>query len=1006
MSNWREQLGGEEETKALADWVVEAYHYPVLLAVVVFAFWNRFRNYSDFIIDGDILYGGNDPWYHARSTEYVIQNFPETMPFDPWTNFPFGTASSQFGTLFDQLIALAALVVGLGDPSQSTSQFVLLVAPAVFGALVCLPSYVVGRRLGGRFGGIVSVLFVALAPDSLLTESIAGNPDHQVAEALFMAFAVLGLMVALRAAERELPVHELLLERDLGLIRETLGWSLLAGVALGAYMWVWPPAVWLYGIFGVFFAVHMSAEHIRGRSPEHTAFVGVITFTTAGLLQLGTVQVVGLSATSRSLLQPGFGFVAALGVAALAVLSHEVYRRDISPLAYPASIGGSAVAVAVLTALFLPGLFAFFVDQFERSFGATLNWLDPVVWFSDIGLDQGAASTIGEGTPGDLDDIRNSYQFATFTALLGGMIIVARQVLDDRPRGEELLLVVVAIFMVTATFTQVRFSYYLTLVIGGLNAALVGYVVQLAGTPDSDALPETYQVLTIVVIVFVMFVPLLGVPLVGGNQTAVGLADDASQPGSVTGWDDSLDWMANNTPEPGTYDNPDGEPLEYYGNYDRTDDFEYPDGSYGVLSWWDYGHWITGEGERVANANPFQQNVDPAATFLLAQEESEALDILEQNFSDGENATTRYVMVDALMAETDTSVRGKFFAPADFHPDFERGDFYRIMTTDTSIAAVSQKQPYYESMLTRLYHYHGSEQRPEPFVTRWTGDDSSRTPGGDSVVGVPENTTETPILEFYDNVSAAQEAAANDPTAQVGGIGANPAERVPALEHFRLVYSDEVPAVPNTGGDNGALSDAVDNGLNTGSAFVDFQRNFPLLNNGVNTTVGENASNAEKLDFLYDTTPSFTKTFERVPGATIEGSLPENATDHELLNVTAGDELSLSVPINPQNGENFTYSQTVTLDENLTFEATVPYSTTGYDEWGTDEGYTNVSARASGPYTIETARRFDQNNSEFVWFGADVDVTEGQVIGEEEPTVTVELEEQTQDFNIDLGGGG
>ena len=1002
MSNWREQLGGEEETEAFAGWLVENYHYPVLLVVVGFALWNRVRNYSNFIVDGEVLYSGNDPWYHMRSTEYVIQNFPETMPFDPWTNFPHGTANSQFGTLFDQIIALGALLIGLGDPGQGTGRFLLLVAPAVFGVLVCVPAYLIGNRLGGRFGGIVSVMFVAFAPDSLLAQSLAGNPDHQVAEALFLGLSVLGLMIALRAAERELPAYELLVEREFGLLRRTLGWSLIAGVAFGVYLWVWPPAVWLYGIFGVFFAIHMIAEHIRGRSPEHTAFVGVITFATAGLLQLGTVQTTGISATSRSLLQPGMGLVAALAVVALAWLSREVHRRELSPLAYPAGVAGSAVVGLVVVALVLPGVFSFFVDQFERSFGVTFDWIDPVVWFTDISADAGTASTIGEGQPGDLDTLTDSYQFATFTALLGGMLIVVRQILDDRPKGEELLILVVSVFLILATLTQVRFAYYLTLVIGGLNAVLVGYVVRLAGAPDRESLPETYQILTIVVVVFVMFVPLLGVPLVGGSDTAVELADDRSQPGTIAGWDDSLDWMAENTPEPGTYANPDGDPLDYYGQYDRTDDFEYPEGAYGVLSWWDYGHWITGEGERIANANPFQQNVREAADFLLAQDEEEAIDVLETEFTDSETAGTQYVMIDALMAETDTTVGGKFFAPADLNPDTERGDFYRILRSENRIEGFLNKQDYYESMMARLYHFHGSQQQPASFTTQWVGQEA-RTDGGTALVDAPDNTTQTPVVEFFDSANAAQEAASDDPSRQVGGLGANPAEEVPALEQFRLVYSDAVPAMPSAGGDDGTLQNAIDNGLSTGSAASDIQRDIPLLENGQNTTVQPEDPLADKFDFLYDTTPSFTKTFERVPGATIEGSLPANATENELLNVTAGDELRISVPIQPENGQEFTYTQTVTLDENLEFSATVPYSTTGYDEWGPEEGYTNVSARATGPYTIETSRAFDQNASQIVSYTAEVNVTEGQVIGEEDPVVTVELEERTIPF--EFGGG-
>jgi len=1108
MSNWREQLGGEEETEALVDWLLNYYHYPVLLVFVAFAFWNRARNYSNFIVDGEILYRGNDPWYHMRSTEYIIENPPQTMPYDPWTNFPQGTFAGQFGTLFDQLIAASALLVGLGDPSQYTGRFVLLLAPAVFGVLVCVPAYFIGKRVGGRFGGIVGVLFVALAPDRLLQVSLAGNTQHHAAEVLFLGLAVLGFMIALRAAETELPVYELLRGRQFGELRATLGWSMVAGVALGLYIWVWPPGVWMFGIIGMFFLVHMMAEHLRGRSPEHTAFVGVIAFATAGLMQLSLLRTLGFNATDRSLLQPGLGLAAALGVFVLAWLSREVHSRDLARSSYPATVVGTLVAGLVLMAVLLPGVFSFFFDEFDRVFGATIDWTDSLVWFADIGTEEGAAATIGEGTPAELDDLVDFYQFSLFTAVLGGLVLVGRQIFTDKPRGEELLLVVLSVFLVIATFTQIRFAYYLTLVVGGLNAAFAGFVVRLVGTPDRQSLPEFNQVLAVVAILFVLFVPLLGLPFVGGGETAAGLADDGSQPGNVVGWSDSLDWMAEQTPAPGQYANPDGEPMEYYGQFDRTDDFDYPDGAYGVLSWWDYGHWITAKGERIANANPFQQNADPAAEFLLAQDESEATDILDEDFRDQENAGTQYVMVDALMAETETVAGGKFFAPADFHPEFERGDFYRVMVDDNRVAGIAHKQAYYESMMTRLYHFHGSEAEPDPVVTQWAGQET-RTDNGDALVDALEADGDQAIVEFFDDISAARDATAEDPASQVGGIGANPAETVPALEQFRLVYQGEVPAVAGTGGNDRALVDAIEEqGLSAGPNAVT-QRDAGLYQQGIDrslvnsvgeptfetgadsplsvtsldypetvspgplgtldieytventgdeehatpveltvsedvvdsetitvasggtesgtltitdlgafeselleftvdltefdsTATGETAvlgapvGGVEALDRLFDTTPSFTKTFEQVPGAVIEGAVPENAAEFGLEDAAPGDEVALSVPIDPQNGESFTYDQTVQLDESLSFEATVPYSTVGYDEWGPEEGYTNVSAQATGPYQVQ----FEDATGE-VAFETNVNVTEGQVIGEEDPTVTVEFETDEEGDDAD-----
>ena len=64
-------------------------------------------------------------------------------------------------------------------------------------------------------------------------------------------------------------------------------------------------------------------------------------------------------------------------------------------------------------------------------------------------------------------------------------------------------------------------------------------------------------------------------------------------------WKESVEWLSNNTPNPG---------VDYYTIYPK-DTFHYPNESYGVMSWWDYGHLITTIGKRIPNANPFQQGV-------------------------------------------------------------------------------------------------------------------------------------------------------------------------------------------------------------------------------------------------------------------------------------------------------------------------------------------------------------------------------------------------------------
>ena len=1017
MSNWREQLAEDSESKAVLAWLDEYYHVPVLLFVIGFAFWNRIRNVNNFVVDGEVIPTANDPWYHMRTTEYTVRNFPQTLPFDPWTQFPYGTFAAQFGTLFDQVIAFFALVVGLGSPSQYTTRLVFISAPAFWVALVCLPAYFVGRRLGGRFGGLIAAGFVAFAPDRLLAQGVAGNVQHHTAEALFMALGMLGLMVALTVAEQEKPVYELITAREFEALRRPVGWSMLAGLAIGMYVWVWPPGIWLYGILGVFFIIHMSAEHVRGKSPEHPAFVGVVALSTAGLMQLLLFRSFEMSSTVRGILQPGMGLAVAAGIVFLAWLSREVDSRDVSRFAYPGVVAGSILLSVGFVFVVLPDLFDFFFSQVDRVLGFITSPSE-------------TAGTVGEAQPASTDDFDRWYKLANYTAILGAGILIVKQFFADDSRGEELLVVVWAAFMVAATFTQIRFGYYLTVPVGALNAALVGFIMKTMGSPSGDQILdiELYQVITIFVVVLVIFVPMVGVVGLFNDEnsadTARELADARSAPGGIVGWKDSLDWMNENTPAEGQYGNPDGEAMDLWGQYKLTDDYDYPDGAYGVMSWWDYGHWITGQAERIPNANPFQEGASVAAEFLLAQNETQAEQVLS-TVDENENAKTRYVMVDWKMVETESSrpLGGKFFAPTAFTDKYDNQQFYtRILATNqqgrSQTISMLNKQPYYQSMVARLYHFHGSSedpgvrlpgsQQPKIPVVEWTGTERE-TQTGATFVEAPQNGT---ILRFVDSIEKARNITENNPSAQIGGIGGMPSGEVPALEHYRLVQMSDVNAL---GRSNASLEASSEHRLQfykqrytrrtiaTTGLGLEIARTLSGDQSMARRQVIQEMSQRTQLgrqiqavgeQLLFPNTPAWTKVFERVPGATIEGEGgPPNT------------EVTISVPIEPENGDPFQYTQTVETDSDGEFTATVPYATEGYDNWGPENGYTNVSARANGSYRLQTG--FRQNESGYrIGYFASANVTEAQVIGEDESAVQVTLSEQViPPLNAEPGDG-
>jgi dolichyl-diphosphooligosaccharide--protein glycosyltransferase len=949
MSNWREQLEGESGFDAALVLLGRYYHYVTVAFLLGFAFWNRARNWGRFVVDGTVLYRGNDPWYHYRSVQYTVNHFPETMPFEVWTQFPIGTAPSQFGTFYDQIMALVALVIGLGSPGEQLVRRVVLISPALFGALVLIPAYYIGRRLGGRFAGVLAAAIIALAPDGLLVQSVAGFSDHHVAEALFMSLAVLGVMVALSVAQKEKPVYELLVDREFDALRRPLAHSVLAGVAIAMYLWTWPPGVLLIGILGVFFAIHLSAEVVRGNSPEHTALVGVVSLTVAGLLQLPSLATLELTATGRSLLQPGLAFAVAAGCVFMAWFFREWEGRDLPAVGYPGAIAGIILVGAGFMALVLPDLFSYFVDQVLRVVGFQTS---------------PTAQTVGEAQPlSDPYVLYEYYRLALFVAIGGLVITVGRQLAATDPPAEGLLVAIWFLFMIAATFTQSRFGYYLAVPVAGMAAVGIGSVMGLVGRVKDITNVEPYQVMSVVSVVLIVLAPMfIGAGATVGVQ-AMDRADRAQSPGfGIVGWSDSLDWMSNNTAVEGQYANPDGEPVEYYGTYARTDDYDYTEGSYGVMSWWDYGHWITAEAERIPVANPFQQQAQLAAEYLTAQTENESAAVLGEVSED--DAETRFVMVDWKMAETETQVGGKYFAPIRFNPNTTRSDFYsRVLSPETlrqsgllqGTQIIQQKQAYYNSTLTRLYRYHGSSMDPQPWVLDWQGAEQ-RLGNGDTYVRPP---ADGQTVKRFRTMQQAENYVENDSTSQIGGFGPYPKERVPALEHYRLVYMSEFSGL------QGRLSQVFTRDANT---------ILPQLGVPQNATQ-QQLSNAAR-NTLYPNTPSWVKTFERVPGATIQGSGgPENAS------------FQVRAEFNPSNGRNFTYSQRVRTDENGAFRAKVPYATTGYDALGPEDGYTNTSVRATGPYRFGVDSIFG-----FQAFNATVDVTERQVLGvADDTTVRVDL---------------
>ena len=177
-------------------------------------------------------------------------------------------------------------------------------------------------------------------------------------------------------------------------------------------------------------------------------------------------------------------------------------------------------------------------------------------------------------------------------------------------------------------------------------------------------------------------------------------------------WHEALTWMKDNTPDP--FGNPDF----YYDLYTAPapgESYAYPASAYGVMSWWDYGHWITRIAHRIPNANPFQSGIGGlgpngsvipgASIFMTAQDEATASWVMDE-------LDSRYVVIDYETAwpKYNTMITWSGKNQSDFYENWYResnGELRSYENPDPKLTPEIQifYPAYYQSMCARLYNF-------------------------------------------------------------------------------------------------------------------------------------------------------------------------------------------------------------------------------------------------------------------------------------------------------------
>ena len=475
-----------------------------LVAVVILGLLLRFLAGKNFLTENGILLPGYDEFYHMRRILYTVQNFPDTLWFDSYLNYPHGW-ENVWPPLYDQICAAFCLLLG-----QNTRPGVEMAAsfmPIIFGTITTIVVYFLIREIFDHRTAILASLMTVLAPTYLQYTRFAAM-DHHSLEVLFLLSALLFLILAFCRQEKRYI------------------FAVLAGISLAALAYTWHGATLYLAIIPVYGAIEIAMALKNKRSWHETAIALMLALAVAIILILPYRDAEWLGSSF-------VGTTAILGaMAIISALYYIMSKKNMSWKAFPLSIIILLVASFLLLSRGYFGLLKFgleliwggsWIGMISEAEPLIYDWLTfKQVLFSGLGLNL-------------------LFALAGFAVIL----IYIRNSQGGRRQGLMILLLWAA-FSIALTFGQLRFLYMSTISIGILISILFFYLLDLV----RNRLEESNQrsILPAILILFLF----LTLPSIAEMVNTV----TYSEPMIKGDWQESMAWLKENSNATSFFDAP------------------------------------------------------------------------------------------------------------------------------------------------------------------------------------------------------------------------------------------------------------------------------------------------------------------------------------------------------------------------------------------------------------------------------------------------------------------
>ncbi len=631
--------------------------------------------------EGAFLLSGNDPYYHKHAVDHIVENW-ETLEFDGMLNFPIGSTNPN-PPLYEWSVAVGSQVM---EPfAASTSDAVwwsLLYSPAFWGTLTIIPAYLIGKELGGPWAGLLAGFLLATSPEHMSRSSL-GFSDHDAINLFMITSGMYFLIRSLthvgtpsaRTRVRDL-VDEI--PRWFTEDRRAAGNAIVAGGFFGALALTWKGFPYVFGVLLAYAGFQFLVNHWRSKdiatpllalsttlgtaslvALPHYASFGLMRFWTPALFLLSALVVMGVFFLSVQrypavLVLPGLAVVGGIFAVFMFLVFPDIGAALFNRFVYfnqnrlyqtiaearPASFSNLSFTVGPIPFfLSVVGVFWLAYRVWDTQRIAEFFFLIWVVVDLFMGVSAvrflslivpsmailAAATTVWLIRAMELPSLAEGYKMAgggwrglrRATGIMHILVILFVGLLVLAPNAFLAVDAAVPANYENTKISQARAAAFedVTQVahengISGQNLTEIQRIVNQSRGPEdfSDQLSDA--------------------------RIRLGLAQSTIDELHAAG-EDEMQTVGFYSQQFGAFGQsflPDGwrGALNHLATLDQD---EAPAERPAVVAWWDYGHWSIAVGEHPAVADNFQNGFRAAGNFLVAQNESHAIQIMGARYA-------------------------------------------------------------------------------------------------------------------------------------------------------------------------------------------------------------------------------------------------------------------------------------------------------------------------------------------------------------------------------------